>query len=903
MQEGTRYEGAVYAISGDGKVASGWTYTKASGGEREAIFWDVENWNEETADSYTQLTFDGNPFWLSRGISPDGRYIAHNNSVYDRETDTDNVVSGAAEDTWDLTLDVVNDLGMAGGIESSGYMGSSQRAIISYLNDEGNFESKALEDYLLEQDPTIDFDSYPIGKHPSVPGAHKLLECRGISNDGTVFAICSSDTASYEHPVVVMLNRGGVVAPVAVEGEQLDGILASKLSWHAPLGSEDEISGYNIYRNGEKLNSEPVTTLSYVDNNLEEGNYTYTVSALYGDEESESSEEVNIAIAPKAVSAPTNFYARQKGVNSVALSWTKPATNLAYKTYLEPDVAIDAFGGGARSFEAGIKFDHVEMAAYEGYKLTAVNFYPLSAQEAWVLNLYDGTELVYTQPIEQELVYGEENRVELTEPFDLSTLKNDLVCGISVTLPAGVETYNVLGVNLDKQVTPGYSDLMRSSTEASEGTFLYSMYDFSVENSGSATCVSWGIGLIISSGNESEDIDDVAHYNVFVNDSKVGETVDMSYVEKNLEDGTYNVGVQAEYADGRLSDIVYTSLDIERNTAAYPSISAKVASEEGNAVRVFWDAPVDDDSQLVSYGDGTCAGSVAGPEDNGYGYWARATFSGSKIKGLGGYVIKSFSFFPTSNCEFTIMINVDNREVVNQYIEMEEITAYNTWITIPLDQEIVINEKSTYDVILDCFDNADPTLGPIGVDNQTAIDGVSNACSYDNGESWDQITQGNWMMGVNVVDPSGEPLPVDGYYVRIDDEEVNENILTDTEFVYDFGADADRAQMHKLNVDVAYTDYARVAGGLTVFTIDSASGIEDNTVFDVKVNVYPNPASSYVRVEGGDVEELAAYSVNGVLMGKTNENMLDVSSYAAGLYILQIKIDGQVKTVKLNVIK
>ncbi|MBQ5730823.1 MAG: hypothetical protein IIV57_04300, partial [Bacteroidaceae bacterium] len=42
-------------------------------------------------------------------------------------------------------------------------------------------------------------------------------------------------------------------------------------------------TGYNVYRNGEKINSELITTTSYTDTQLVYGNYTYTVAAVYGE--------------------------------------------------------------------------------------------------------------------------------------------------------------------------------------------------------------------------------------------------------------------------------------------------------------------------------------------------------------------------------------------------------------------------------------------------------------------------------------------------------------------------------------------------------------------------------------------------------------------------------------------
>ena len=100
-------------------------------------------------------------------------------------------------------------------------------------------------------------------------------------------------------------------------------------------------------------------------------------------------------------------------------------------------------------------------------------------------------------------------------------------------------------------------------------------------------------------------------------------------------------------------------------------------------------------------------------------------------------------------------------------------------------------------------------------------------------------------------------------------------------------------------------DIGAVRGTTTFFTLADVQGTPtgiDNTV-TVDMRVYPNPATNFVAIEGANVEEISAYSLGGALMGSTTEGRLDVSSYAPGLYILKVKADGKVATVKLNVVR
>lgn len=61
-----------------------------------------------------------------------------------------------------------------------------------------------------------------------------------------------------------------------------------------PQVEADSFAGYNIYRNGSRLNESPVKETTYTDAMVDKGDYTYVVTAVFGDEESNIS---NLATA------------------------------------------------------------------------------------------------------------------------------------------------------------------------------------------------------------------------------------------------------------------------------------------------------------------------------------------------------------------------------------------------------------------------------------------------------------------------------------------------------------------------------------------------------------------------------------------------------------------------------
>ena len=60
------------------------------------------------------------------------------------------------------------------------------------------------------------------------------------------------------------------------------------LSWDAPVYCDalQTLTGYNVYRDGEKLTADPVQQTSYIDQNVSPGLYKYCVTAVYNEGES-----------------------------------------------------------------------------------------------------------------------------------------------------------------------------------------------------------------------------------------------------------------------------------------------------------------------------------------------------------------------------------------------------------------------------------------------------------------------------------------------------------------------------------------------------------------------------------------------------------------------------------------
>ncbi len=93
------------------------------------------------------------------------------------------------------------------------------------------------------------------------------------------------------------------------------------LSWH----KVSEASGYNVYRNGEKANSGPISDTTFTDSQLTSGtSYVFTVKAISSSgAESSASDSVNAKTTgePPAIPAPNGLAVTDITANSIALKW------------------------------------------------------------------------------------------------------------------------------------------------------------------------------------------------------------------------------------------------------------------------------------------------------------------------------------------------------------------------------------------------------------------------------------------------------------------------------------------------------------------------------------------------------------------------------------------------------
>jgi len=96
------------------------------------------------------------------------------------------------------------------------------------------------------------------------------------------------------------------------------------ITWDAPEGETPV--GYNIYRNKNKLNSTPLTTTTFTEENVEDGVYVYGVTAVYAGNKESFAEMSNIICnftPPEFCDSPVNLSVSNQN-NTAVLTWDVP---------------------------------------------------------------------------------------------------------------------------------------------------------------------------------------------------------------------------------------------------------------------------------------------------------------------------------------------------------------------------------------------------------------------------------------------------------------------------------------------------------------------------------------------------------------------------------------------------
>lgn len=297
----------------------------------------------------------------------------------------------------------------------------------------------------------------PVGKEYAAPFAFSFMARNGLTSEGNgeIQVLSSNDGTE----AADFINRGRFSTTEAWQQFALTLPAESKyvilrvntshaaqyidaISIHTDkLG---DIYGYDIYRDGTKLNDEPVAGPNYTDHNLLPGTYKYQVVAYYNS--SAISELSEPAIANVNY---TNGY-QQPGTLSVVqsdkgneLTWSVPALGDATELRWHNGVCDNAAGlpsGG--QYYAGVEFGTDDLKSYDALSVSEVKFYINQVPDVLYVQLYEDKDLVFEKYATDLRQYAF-NTVRLDKPFKVDASKKlravVYVEHNSITVPLGYD--------------------------------------------------------------------------------------------------------------------------------------------------------------------------------------------------------------------------------------------------------------------------------------------------------------------------------------------------------------------------------------------------------------------------------------------------------------------------------
>ena len=268
---------AIVSISGDGKVATGWTNLEGASG-RKGILWTSKN----TFKLFDYGEYADNSEYVC--LSKNGRYAGFRHKgisgIYDIEEDEYTIIPQG------LMVSAISDNGMVAGVYRNAYLRDKAFVWSQALGfvDFGDFVSVYAPDIVFPTALQTAFNFTTV--YPYAVST--------ITPDGQSFVITSGTQAyvlKFEQPFVIAPYPENVSATVSrAERNKVT------ITWNAPEEWVEPLKHYIIYRDNEPIDTVDAGTLTCIDNNVYAGYVNYAVQAIYKNEVSKKTEPVEAII-------------------------------------------------------------------------------------------------------------------------------------------------------------------------------------------------------------------------------------------------------------------------------------------------------------------------------------------------------------------------------------------------------------------------------------------------------------------------------------------------------------------------------------------------------------------------------------------------------------------------------
>lgn len=238
---------------------------------------------------------------------------------------------------------------------------------------------------------------------------------------------------------------------------------------------DEEPDGYNVYRGTTKLNDDLITETSATFADQPEGKYSFTVSAVYGQDEVKSGQVDAEFVAVSSLLPSPTILSSSVNVLDVSLTWAQPP--LGGNELGWTDKSINTGIGGTASSNTKVwvrnQFSPADLIAYSGGKISAVNYYFTEAviSSVTVFIIKDGV-IDYHEAMPESAIAsiaaGSWSKFPLSEPYQLED-GHEYAYGLYVlhtpkTHPMGVDNSTPVDVkgNSFSVSSPNSTDFSKS---------------------------------------------------------------------------------------------------------------------------------------------------------------------------------------------------------------------------------------------------------------------------------------------------------------------------------------------------------------------------------------------------------------------------------------------------------
>lgn len=309
---------------------------------------------------------------------------------------------------------------------------------------------------LCETDKWLDFSP----RHGKLaPGASQDINVSfnaledAAGNNHSTKAVLMANPEIGDQTVTFKLNVTGEATcprPQSVKAEAGDA--CAIISWQKGNGSA-KADSYNVYRNDRKVNASPVNGMTFTDQPLVYGEYTYKVTAVYGGKESAKSDSVKVLVKNGAqYYPPVGVAASINGNKNVSLKWESPlfeADQPATMTWANGKHADDIGMTDGGIFYAGVKWDAYDIAAYRGKRISSVSVQLVNPVQYIALFIQKDGEQIYKKQYKGDFKFdGTLTAIPVDE--DIRILPgHEYMFGFEIKSDAGVQP---LGIDDSKAV-------------------------------------------------------------------------------------------------------------------------------------------------------------------------------------------------------------------------------------------------------------------------------------------------------------------------------------------------------------------------------------------------------------------------------------------------------------------